>query len=71
MSSSRRGYLTMSVDSHPYLRTALDMVLSLREHTDPPAALATDGQARLLDEVAELKPSDRLGRMARWLGFGS
>src|SRR5690606_3532863 len=39
---ARRGYLTMAVGRPRYLEMAVDMVLSLRGHTDHPIALAAD-----------------------------
>lgn len=38
----RRGYLTMAVGSERFLEMAVDMVLSLRDHTEHPAALVAD-----------------------------
>jgi hypothetical protein len=40
--SARRGYLTMAVRSEHYLEMAVDMALSLREHTELPVAIAVD-----------------------------
>lgn len=42
VSSARRGYLTMAVRSEHYLEMAVDMALSLREHTELPLAIAVD-----------------------------
>lgn len=40
--SSPRGFLTLAVGPRHYLEMAVDMALSLRDHTDLPVALATD-----------------------------
>ena len=42
LSLRRRGYLTMAVGKRRYLEMAVDMALSLREHTDLPIAIAAD-----------------------------
>jgi len=42
MTSPDRGFLTLAVGSRHYLEMAVDMALSLREHTRLPVALATD-----------------------------
>jgi hypothetical protein len=42
MSTAHRGYLTMAVGKSRYLEMAVDMALSLREHTEYPIALAAD-----------------------------
>ena len=49
-SAAKRGYLTMAVGSDHYLEMAVDMALSLREHTRLPVAIAVD---------------DRLGALVR------
>jgi hypothetical protein len=38
----RRGYLTLATGSRGFLEMAVDMTLSLREHTELPVALAAD-----------------------------
>jgi len=60
----RRGYLTLAVGRARFLEMAVDMVLSLREHTDLPVGLVTDAAlaetargryARVFDEVTLLE----------------
>jgi len=43
VAASQRGYLTLAAGRPRYLEMAVDMALSLREHTDLPIALAADG----------------------------
>ncbi|MDZ7780890.1 MAG: hypothetical protein U5R14_13295 [Gemmatimonadota bacterium] len=50
MQEPARGYLTMAVGPEKYLQLAVDMALSLREHTGHPIALAADPE---LAELAE------------------
>jgi len=46
-----RGYLTLATGRRGYLEMAVDMALSLREHTELPVGLAADGTlARLASE---------------------
>lgn len=42
MSTPSRGYLTMAVGKPRYVEMAVDMALSLREHTELPIAIAVD-----------------------------
>lgn len=42
MSAPRRGYLTLATGSEAFLEMAVDMALSLREHTRLPVAVAAD-----------------------------
>ena len=51
MSNPSRGYLTMAVGKPRYLEMAVDMALSLREHTELPIAIAVD--AALEPDVRE------------------
>lgn len=77
MTETSRGYLTLAARSGRYLEMAVDMALSLREHTALPIALAADeplaetAQARYEDvfDVVTLIP-ERF-RQGRTLKYGS
>lgn len=77
MHGGTRGYLTLAVGRERYLEMAVDMALSLREHTGHPIALAADeGLGRLaldryrpvFDEVTRV-PDRFLG--GRTMKYGS
>jgi hypothetical protein len=51
MAEVSRGYLTMAVGRPRYLEMAVDMALSLREHTRHPIALAADPELRRLAQA--------------------
>jgi hypothetical protein len=70
-----RGYLTMAVGSPHYLEMAVDMALSLREHTRLPIAIAVDEPLRgvlaerypsVFDEVVLLPARYRDGRALKY-----
>jgi hypothetical protein len=70
-----RGYLTMAVGSTHYLEMAVDMALSLREHTRLPVAIAVDEPLRAIlrdryprvfDEVVLLPERYRNGRALKY-----
>ena len=63
MSNPSRGYLTMAVGKPRYVEMAVDMALSLREHTELPISIAVDAlleptlrthYANVFDEVVRL-----------------
>ena len=71
---SSRGYLTMAVGKPRFLEMAVDMALSLREHTSLPIALTSDPELaarsrelypRVFDEVT-LLPSRFRGRARKY-----
>ncbi len=75
MSSEGRGYLTMAVGRPRYLEMAVDMALSLRDHTHHPIALAADdalGQlarkqyAPVFDQVTRIPPRFLQGRAIKY-----
>ena len=75
MSSKDRGYLTMAVGRPRYLEMAVDMALSLREHTDHPITLAADEElgrmardryAPVFDEVTRIPPRFLEGRAIKY-----
>jgi hypothetical protein len=70
-----RGYLTMAVGSSRYLEMAVDMALSLREHTRLPVAIAVDEPlgailreryAAVFDEVVQLPGRYMDGRALKY-----
>jgi hypothetical protein len=70
-----RGYLTMAVGSTHYLEMAVDMALSLREHTRLPIAVAVDQPLRAIiqdryprvfDDVVLLPERYRNGRALKY-----
>ncbi len=70
-----RGYLTMAVGSTHYLEMAVDMALSLREHTRLPVAIAVDETLRaairdryprVFDEVVALPERYMNGRALKY-----
>ncbi|MGE0159564.1 MAG: exostosin family protein [Gemmatimonadales bacterium] len=73
--SPSRGYLTMAVGATHYLEMAVDMALSLREHTRFPIAIAVDEPLRavlrdryptVFDEVVLLPPRYMDGRALKY-----
>lgn len=71
-----RGYLTMAVGSFRYLEMAVDMALSLREHTRFPIVLAADeelgavARARYADAFDGVVPVARRFLTGRALKYG-
>jgi hypothetical protein len=70
-----RGYLTMAVHSVHYLEMAVDMALSLREHTRLPLAIAVDDRlgavlrdryAGVFDSVVRVPPKFLRGRALKY-----
>lgn len=70
-----RGYLTVAARDPHYLEMAVDMALSLREHTALPIALAADDvlagiahgrYAAVFDEIALIPPRFRSGRSLKY-----
>ncbi len=70
-----RGYLTMAVHSEHYLEMAVDMALSLREHSKLPLAIAVDEPLKgivasrygaVFDEVVLVAPRFRTGRALKY-----
>ncbi|MGD2045671.1 MAG: hypothetical protein PVJ80_05455 [Gemmatimonadota bacterium] len=70
-----RGYLTMAARNPRFLEMAVDMALSLREHTDLPVAIAVDEPLaaivnelypRVFDEVSLIPPRFRTGRSLKY-----
>ena len=75
MTLQPRGYLTMATGSQDFLEMAVDMALSLREHTTHPIGLACDeglaGTARdeyagVFDEVTTVPPRFLVGRVRKY-----
>jgi hypothetical protein len=75
---STRGYLTLATGPRAYLEMAVDMTLSLRDHTtrpvalvadEPNAAVARDQYGSVFDHVTILPPEFRVQR-ARKYGVG-
>lgn len=72
----RRGYLTMAVGSERFLEMAVDMVLSLRDHSPHPAALVADeaiaavASAHYPDVFDEVVLVDERFRDGRALKYG-
>lgn len=69
------GYLTMAVRSEHYLEMAVDMALSLREHSRLPVAIAVDEPlggiasgryAGVFDEIVMVPPRFRTGRALKY-----
>ena len=76
MTSADRGFLTLATGARDYLELAVDMALSLREHTALPIAIACDGPlaeiaradfASVFDEVTRI-PDRFLGGRTRKFG---
>ena len=74
-SAAKRGYLTMAVGSAHYLEMAVDMALSLREHTRLPLAIAVDDRlgsvvrsvyASVFDYVVEVPERFLRGRALKY-----
>lgn len=70
-----RGYLTIAARSPRFLEMAVDMALSLREHTELPVAIATDEQlagiarrdySRVFDEITEIPSRFLQGRALKY-----
>lgn len=70
-----RGYLTLATGREGFLEMAVDMALSLREHTALPIAVATDGPlgalarrdyAAAFDEVTSIPPRFLEGRVRKF-----
>lgn len=70
-----RGYLTVAARDPRFLEMAVDMALSLREHTDLPVAIALDEPlaaivekryASVFDEVSLIPPRFRTGRSLKY-----
>jgi hypothetical protein len=75
MTRRDRGFLTMATGKAGFLEMAVDMALSLREHTDLPVALATDGRlealarsryAAVFDHVTLVPPRFADGRVRKY-----
>ena len=75
VASARRGYMTMAVRSEHYLEMAVDMALSLREHTALPVAIAVDDllgpvvsarYAGVFDSVVAVPPRFLDGRALKY-----
>ncbi len=75
VAGARRGYLTMAVRSEHYLEMAVDMALSLREHTRLPLAIAVDDilgpvvsarYADVFDSVVAVPPRFLDGRALKY-----
>jgi len=70
-----RGYLTMAARNPRFLEMAVDMALSLREHTNLPVAIAVDEPlaeiaderyANVFDHVSLVAPRFRTGRCLKY-----
>ncbi len=75
MSDLDRGYLTLATGPRQYLELAVDMALSLKEHTELPVALVADEEAArvarqvyggVFDRVVLLPERFRLGRARKY-----
>ncbi len=75
MASTSRGYLTLAARNARYLEMAVDMALSLKQHTALPVALAADDAlatlarsryATVFDEVTLVPPRFRRGRALKF-----
>ncbi|MGB1780120.1 MAG: hypothetical protein ACPHQP_11245, partial [Longimicrobiales bacterium] len=75
MSEPTRGYLTLATGSPRYLEMAVDMALSLREHTGHPIGLVCDeviaemtmsSYATVFDTVSPIGADFRNGRALKY-----